>query len=347
MPFVASFFIEPTLRTNRCPPFDVKFAIINKNCEFLHGGVIMWPFKKKKEDDTLIMIRYTKDTWFSLFPDSTVNEWEVANSPLDVAKFVKLSVSNSLIGSRPIQRGIIATIDKKYLEWMSLSKLEHSSTTLSQYFKTKIADTNYWNDRLLESEMTGTYNILGIPSLVMLHNISGSKTEYVIDKETSSAISELLLSIYGGDAIFTPGWITKGCDMPTYSDDLIQLAEIFWQEGKRIRFGKCLEQSYNNVELADKFAPLYFIVPFVIKTNVDSALINFSGRGFTANDQTCQAMAAKRFSEEQRVELFKLISSSIPQVISVGPRAVIPSQAYINYAANIIRCKSNANVTMY
>jgi hypothetical protein len=308
----------------------------------------MWPFTKKKTlDNTIMMIRYTKDAWMELFPNSTTKEWELTNCPEDVFDFVKTSVSNSMIRRSPIQKGIIATIDGRYMEWLSKSRLIHSAKSLTQYLEQHITDTRYWDERLVASGMIDTYNRLGIPCLVMLHNIRGSQSEYALSKEASDQLMQILSNVYGSDAVFSPGWITKGCDMPIYSNDLVQIANIFWKDKTRIRFGKYLEQRYSQLELIDKFSPLYFVVPFVVKDKVDQALINFGESEFAEKDKSAQAMAARKFTDEQRIELFHIISRDIPQVVSIGPRAVMPNQAYINYTANIIRSRGRSNLSMY
>jgi hypothetical protein len=307
----------------------------------------MWPFKKKKPADTLVMLRYTKDAWDLLFPNTTNDEWKLANQPDDVALFVKASVVRSNIGADPIQKGLIATIDSKYLQWLSNKKKKHSSRALSQYLQEHVSDLNYWNDCLIESGMTSTYNVLGIPSLLMPHNINGTHSEYVLDRETSDMLIDELKKIYKSNEVFVPGWITKGSDMPNYQDDLIQLADLFWQNRSRIRFGKYLEQSYSQLETSDKFSPLYFTVPFVVKANVNNALISFNGNGLGKEDKSLQGMAALCFPEENRINLFKLISKDIPQVVSIGPKAVMPSQAYVNYQFNLIRGHGKSNIAMY
>jgi hypothetical protein len=127
---------------------------------------------------------------------------------------------------------------------------------------------------------------------------------------------------------------------------MIKLAELFWSDGKRVRFGKFLEQNYSKEELVDKFVPLYFTIPFVIKSKVDCALVDLYG--YTQVDQckTVQSMSVVRFTEDNRSRLLKLISSEIKQFVSIGTNAVMPGHAYMLYNMGLTKNKI-VNISMH
>jgi hypothetical protein len=177
---------------------------------------------------------------------------------------------------------------------------------------------------------------MGISSLLMPYGLSSNKSEYCLTNKTADQLCSQLQEIYGVDKIFVPGWLTKGCDMPLYTKDIIHLADTFWNDGVRAVFGMYLEQLYNQHELDDKFTPIYCVVPFLIKTNVDSAFINLTGP-FDDSDKSLNALAQKQFNEEKRFELFKTITADIPQVVSIGPNAVLPGEAYLEYNMSMIK----------
>jgi hypothetical protein len=301
------------------------------------------------QTNALIVVRYTRDTFRDLFPAVSDNEWEYRNSPNDIASFVKNSIdtSKSTCATKTCC-AIIATIDNKYLEWLKIKKRNHSTKSLAKYIKQHVDDIPFWNERLMKSGMTTTYNILGIPSLIILHDLDGASSQYSLSKKTTDEISQLLKTIYKSHEVFVPGWILKGCDMPSCTQDIAQLAELFWKDGTRVRLGKYLEQRYNQNEIADKFSPLYFVVPFVVKAQITNAIINLDDIRFAEGDYTNQSMESIKFKKQERFDLFKIIYNSIPQVISIGINAVMPGHAYKTYQINAIkRCRESSNGTAY
>ena len=313
----------------------------------------MWPFKKTKKKQNresaspdvnypigLTLLRYTYDTFQKVFPTKTKEQWEEVNCPNDVAKFVKYSVARTQVElMTPIQYIQIATIDYKFIDWAEKLGYTDFALVVRQYVTEHNHVENYWDERLFESGMINSYNILGIPSMFMVGNVSNNKSELYLDEASTNLLTEQIKHIYSEDEVFVPGWITKGSDMPTYTDDIVQIAEETWQNKKKIRFGKYLEQAYTERELEDKFRPLYFVVPFLIKVKVQKSKIDlFTQR---ENDKTSAAfMSAKMFTQEQRIELLDVISSQIKEVVSVGTSAVMPGQAYLSYNVGLSHNKN-------
>ena len=310
----------------------------------------MWPFKKKnkKENITpsdngpigLTLLRYTYDTFQKVFPTKTKEQWEDVNCPHDVAKFVKYSVARTQIElMTPIQYIQIATIDNKFIEWADSHGYDDLSLVVRQYVTEHNHIDGYWDERLVESGMVNSYNILGIPSMFMVGNIKDSKSELCLDEESTLVLTEKIKDIYDEKDVFVPGWITKGSDMPTYTDDIVQIAEETWKNNKKIRFGKYLEQAYTVRELEDKFRPLYFVVPFLIKVQVCESKIDlFTQR--EKDNKSAAFMSAKIFTPEQRMDLLEIINNQIKEVVSVGTSAVMPGQAYLSYNVGLSKNKN-------
>jgi hypothetical protein len=293
------------------------------------------------------MVRYTHDTWRILYPNGNDWEWELKNCPNDLSCFVRQSVAQGLSEQNArTNYALIATIDEQYINWLSNNKKKHSAKNLSKYISSKLNDVDFWTSRLIDSGMTNSYNVLGVPGMFMTHQIDCSKSEYALTKETSEQISQLLADTYQNETVFVPGWVVKGCDLPKCANDMIKLAELFWSDGKRVRFGKFLEQNYSKEELVDKFVPLYFTIPFVIKSKVDCALVDLYG--YTQVDQckTVQSMSVVRFTEDNRSRLLKLISSEIKQFVSIGTNAVMPGHAYMLYNMGLTKNKI-VNISMH
>jgi hypothetical protein len=311
----------------------------------------VWPFKKKNNEvETFVAIRYTYEAFKALFPNKTKQEWLNENCPEDVYNFTKNSISRNanVIKDGKIKRILIATIDNVYLDWLLGKNKKHTEESINKYLKSKINDIDFWNKRLIDSGMTNTYNILGIPNMIMLHNFSGNSSNYSLNKETSQKLTNILKTIYKSEHIFVPGWFLKGCDAPLHTKEIVQFAELFWSEGTCVRFGQCLEQKYAPCELSDKFSPLYFVVPFVVKADINNALIYLNNDGCDGEDMSAQAMALMRFSDGDRLSLFNLIANDIPQVISIGPNAILPGQAYLSYQMGLIkRGFKQSNISTY
>lgn len=299
----------------------------------------MWPFKKKEpKEETLVMIRYTEDASQHLFPNLNHENWETMNRPDDVALFVIDSIARTRFTSgAKINNALIATIDSEYLSWLSNNRQKHSPKALSQYLKLHVEDVPFWDKKLIDSGMTESYNILGIPCLAILHNYNGENTEYMLNNTTSSKILELLQNIYANKNVFVPGWFLKGNDMFACIEDIKHLADVYWSDGIRARLGKFLEQSYHKKELIDRFSPLYFVVPFVVKTKIETAFVNLRNPTYAANDNSVQAMSSIVFKDNERMQLFNLISNDIPNIISVGSNAVMANQAHLAYHGGIIK----------
>ena len=237
----------------------------------------MWPFNKKnKETKPLIAARYTYDTFCSLFPNKTHQDWIDSNCPDNITDFVKQLVTKCVSKKTKIERLLIATIDRQYVDWLTENDKTHSQNTLNEYLCYCGTDSDFWNKKLIDSNMTTAYNVLGIPSMTMIYNIDENQSQYSLSKEASNQIADILKTVYDSDYVFVPGWITKGSEMIKYAQDIVQIAKSFWDNGTNVRFAKYLEQNYTKYELFNKFSPLYFVVPFVVKTNLFNANINFN-----------------------------------------------------------------------
>lgn len=308
----------------------------------------MWPFNKKnkkqieqpQEDQpkTLILVRYTHDVFKKVFPDKSDSKWEEVNSPKDISTFVKHNVAQSQIKMCTFIESVqIATINEYYLDWAFRNGISDLQLGVKLYVQEHINDEAFWDERLLESGMTDSYNVLGIPAMFVLGNIAGNKTECILEQESIEQLTSIIAEIYSSDKVFVPGWITKGSDMPAYICDIAQIAEESWNNNKQIRFGKYMEQEYGAKELSDRFNPLYFVVPFLIKVKMFKSKIDLFNKGSEANN--LNAMTDIRFSNEQRSKLLEIINASVKEVVAVGPSAVMPGQAYISYNVSLSKNK--------
>ena len=307
----------------------------------------MWPFNKNKKKEqlqqdegpkVLILVRYTYDAFKKVFPNKSDAQWEEVNSPNDISTFVKHNVAQSQIKMCTFIESVqIATIDDNYLLWAMERNIDDLQVGVRLYVQEHINDEKYWDERLIESGMTDSYNVLGIPSMFVVGNIIGNKTECILTQESINELTEKISNIYSSENVFVPGWITKGSDMPAYVSDIAQIAEESWNHNKSIRFGKYMEQIYGEKELSDKFNPLYFVVPFLIKIKINRAKIDLFSKDESANN--LNSMAGISFSSEQRTELLKIIRDSVKEVVSIGPSAVLPGQAYISYNVSLSKNK--------
>jgi hypothetical protein len=292
---------------------------------------------KKTKEEMLILIRYTFNASNVLFPSIGVDEWEKLNCPDDASQFIKGSLARTQISNgNKNHQALIATVDDEYLNWLAKNRYQHSLKILTEYLKDRVENIDFWNQRLIDSKMTAAYNVLGIPCLVILHNCQEMRTNYHLSKELICKITSVLQDVYDTEKVFVPGWFVKGCDAPMCIKDIIQSADVFWKSENRIRVGKFLEQQYACEEIADRFTPIYFVIPFVIKTNIEHSVIDLRGLDAHQNARTAQSMTHISFQEEYRRKLFNIITQTMPYVISIGPNAVLPNQAYIAYHGRII-----------
>lgn len=297
----------------------------------------MWPFKKVMTEEntdiienTIVMARYTKDTWVELFQDATIEDWKESTSPDNISKFI----SNTIVNYASALKGnvseiVIATIDQKYLEWLEKYGLTHSQGVLNKYIQRYTKKKNYWDERLLESEMTLTCNMLGMP-ILMMPPLKTSKTEYYLSAETKNKIQLYLSAVYHNQATYCPGWIIKGNEMIQCVDDVLFVADHYWNSNSNIRIGKYLEQTYEDDELSDQFSTILYVIPFVVKTKVDSATIDLSGLE-SDGAKTLQAMNKVKYTKTQKIELLEILSSDLSNVIGIGGHSLLPNQAYFQY----------------
>lgn len=309
----------------------------------------MWPFKKKKQPakkekikiQTLIMIRYTYDAWQKLFPDSNKEKWEELNCPDNVAEFVKQSIKRSSnvkhpdgsVGMPDFESALITTLDEQYLSWLERNNYSHSQENLGKYLEEYANNEDYWNECLNRSEMTTTYNVMGIPFSMLLHDINGKKSEYCLREESARQIEPILSAIYQSEEVFVPGWILRGADMPKCVNSVVEFAKLYLREKRKIRFGKFLEQTYTEDELKDKFKPYNYLLPFVVKSKIEKALISF--RKYDINSKNTHNMIQIKFKENEKEQLKDILIASDPHVIAVGNSAMMPGQAYLANALKI------------
>ena len=310
----------------------------------------MWPFKKQTTSgNRMIIIRYTRDVAKTLFPLMTDDEWAKVNNPHDVGGLIRCALfGREVPRNRIVNSVLIATIDTEYLQWLKQKKANHSKKALSKYIGQHLNDSEFWDEKLCKSGMTTSYNILGIPIMLMPLSKNGNISNYCLDAEISNEIMNLLKNVYQSDRVFVPGWILKGCDMPMCVKDIVHLSEIFWSDGKRVRLGKFLEQNYKDCELDDRFSPVYCTIPFVVRSEIQKAEIDLCGKNHPIDRTTEIAMSKISFSGAQKFSLLALMSSKIPQIISVGSNSMTPELAYVIYNKRLLKnTNSNAMRTAY
>lgn len=298
-------------------------------------------FFKKYNGKTIILVRYTFDVWKRLFPYLSIDTWENQNMPNDLGQFMRKNMKNAIIikTKNNEKRMLIATIDDVYISWLQERNITHSIINLKNYIMQRLTDDEFWNERLIHSGMIDTYNVISIATSLILPNLKNNSSEYSLTHQTSSEITSVLKNIFHKQEIFVPGWIIKGKDVIVCRRDLIQLANFFWNKNKLARCGRFIEQNYDTMETKNKFKPLYFTIPFVIKEKMNSA-INC--------DNIEKEAALVNLSEQQTSELFKLINNDIPQIISINKTFDTPLQSYMNYQSYLLDSDSAAaNVFKY
>lgn len=291
----------------------------------------MWPFKQKPQ--RLILPRYTKDVWLKLNMGSS-DEWATLMAPNNVTDFIKTNVVR-IVKKRTKKpkytSALIATIDDDYCKWLGDRK--HSEKRVLQYILSN-DDIQLWSAKLQNSGMVNSYNVLNVPLSIIPCKQENNKTSFTLDKNTTAQIIQALQNTYQSRDIFCPGWILKGYDAPLCINDIISLAEAYWYENKNVTIGKYSEQIYKDVESKNKFAPHLFVVPFVIRTNIDSALINLSGQ-YDKNEKTSHAMTFITFSNVDKLTMFEAFKSKIDLIMGVGDSAIMPGQAHLAYVENV------------
>lgn len=303
--------------------------------------------KKEQKKETLVMIRYTRDAWETLFPNISMEDWENMNCPKDVSQFVKQSImQNTVLGNCKFKNAMIATLDKYYVDWVRMNGGEHSQITLLSYVQKHLQEENYWDERLKESEMTSTYNVMVLPISMLLHNVKGLSSEYVLSKKTTENLTQYLKKIYNSDMVFIPGWIVKGTDMPSCAKNVIEFADLYWEQDTRVRYGKYMEQTYTQEEVEDLFSPFDFVIPFVVKTNITKAKINFTFN-YDETDKSLQSMTAIQFTKVQKAEMMEMLVNECPYITSLDDNAMMPEYAYLSYIEFIKRRQERQNTKNY
>ena len=291
----------------------------------------MWPFKQKPQ--RLILPRYTKDVWLK-FNMGSSDDWTALMAPNNVTDFIKTSVVR-IVKKRnrkpQCSSALIATIDDDYCQWLGDKK--HSEKRVLQYVLSH-DNIKLWDEKLLNSGMVNSYNILNVPISIIPCKQENNKTSFVLDKTSTMQIVYALQNTYQTQDVFCPGWILKGYDAPLCINDIISLAEAYWYENKHVTIGKYAEQSYKDVESRNKFAPHLFVIPFVIKTNIESALINLSGQ-YDKSEKTSHAMTFISFSNADKVAMLEVLKSKIDLIMGVGDSAIMPGQAHLAYVDNV------------
>ena len=307
----------------------------------------MWPFKKIKTtedlglvENTIIMARYTYETWNELFPESNDEEWEKATCPHSVAVFVNNFIDGcNSYDSKNISDVIIATIDYKYVEWLNKYDLTHSDNILQKYIQHVNRKKGYWTERLIESGMTETYSVFGIPLSMMVPNERKRRTSYVLSEYNQKEITKRLKQIYQLEDLYCPGWIVKGNELYKCIDDIVMVADAFWEEGRKIRVGRFLEQEYSVDEVLDPFKTLLYTVPFIVKTELDNATINMSYTKKMLFDQAMEDLEMIEYTKLQQLEISEILRDDLLELVSLGRNAVSPMRALILYCNKLITNK--------
>ena len=304
----------------------------------------MWPFNKKKQKQTqlkdkiqtLVMIRYTYDVWQKLFPTLTKEQWEELNCPDNVSEFLKQSIKRSSTAKQSdgscrlpdFKDALIATLDNKYLYWLETNALKHTQENLGKYLEVNMNNPDYWDQCLFDSEMTTIYNVMGIPFSMLVHDLNGRKiSEYSLKDESTKEIEPILAEIYESEEVFVPGWIVRGADMPKCVSHIVEFAKIYLQKNKKVRYGRFLEQTYTDEELKDLFKPYNYLIPFVVKKQINKSLISF--QYYDKDSNIAHDLIRIKFKEEEKEKIKNILTADDPHVISVGNSAMMPGQAYL------------------
>lgn len=294
----------------------------------------MWFFKKKERKNTkkdkiekLIAIRYTRKTWFELYPNSTEEEYVELNSPNDILSFVKLSIRQIFeIGINNLSEMQIVTIDEHYSKWLFENKKTHKQKNLTNYINACSEIEGYWDERLTQSNMTSVYYVVGIQVSMLLHELKNNASSYCLTQNKSEELSNYLKKVFNTDNIYIPGWITKGIDMPRYNKNLIQFANEYFNKNARIRYGKYMEQDYNELEKKDLFQPFPFVIPIVIQISKTNSKISLK-----ETDESSADKILFYLTKEQKDRIYKMLVDEYPQITSISKNLVLPGQAYLNY----------------
>jgi hypothetical protein len=163
---------------------------------------------------------------------------------------------------------------------------------------------------------------------MLLHDINGRISNYILPKEISEQIAQYIKNIYHTSNVFVPGWILKNNVREKCEKDIKRCADLYWKDGMRVRFGKYMEQIYTQDEALDLFSPFTFIIPFVIKEEVQNAKIRFIYNNSDSNDQcdeNTQTVKAVKWTKTQKVELWEMLANVYPQIVSIGENVVMLS----------------------
>lgn len=294
----------------------------------------MWLKFRKKERikqannniQKLMAIRYTKEAWFTLCPESTEEFFIEKNSPNDILGFIKLSIRKiAHIGVAKLTEIQIITIDEKYIEWLEKFQKTHEQKNLMEYINSCSKIENYWEERFLNSQMLDGYHVVGISIYMILHEVNNGKSEYYLNQESIEQLSMILSDSTKTNNIYIPGWITKGSDMPNYCKTLVQFAKSYFDYNSRIRYGKYLEQNYENVEQKDLFKPFPFVIPIVIKTNQYKSLIYLNKK----NNEEYEVDFS--LTKKQKEKIYEVLTRQFPQIISIDDSLILPGKAYLNH----------------
>ena len=222
------------------------------------------------KSNTILVSRYTKDTWMKLFPYSSEKTWEDVNIPDSIRDFAYCAC--------PEDNEIPDTIhvflfSNEYINWLKENKLEHSVDTMNKYI-------NETNDEkalnlLKKYHMDVDFTTACIPFIVANKNGIPQNTNFTLTEKGQKLLLSYMENIYGKDNV---------CIIP----NIMKLNEIYKEEKSikkigNMHFNQNIDiyvNEWNKQTFSGNTDVCLLGIPVIINTKADSVYIETSEISF-------------------------------------------------------------------
>ena len=215
--------------------------------------------------------RYTYDAWMKCYPESDMEEWEMANCPNCITDFaIGESVRYQELTAMDLSNWEIrvVAIDDEYFNWINKNKFENTEEMRAMYVRS-ITDAKA-NELLVKNKMNIDDQLLFLHFLITGEKDFGPSTNYSLSKECVKELREYLKSIYRDSKVYAPPYIMTAERAEMSAEQLLDSAKQFFEEGKIKHNKKYNMQHYSEPDC--NITQLY--IPCVIRNEYDDSVFN-------------------------------------------------------------------------